>query len=124
MRVRAARRRWRLPTRIGSAQACPTHGDARRVWPRRSSKSALPTASRQHRSFTPSVLQLLANYVECMGNSDHGSITGILTVLVDGDDFDEPDHPMPLRSSSTATSSFRPHARGTGHFPAIASGRA
>jgi len=42
------------------------------------------------RSYTPSVFQLLSNYVECMGNSSRGSITGILTVLVDGDDFDEP----------------------------------
>jgi flagellum-specific ATP synthase len=42
------------------------------------------------RSYTPSVFQLLANFVECMGNSAQGSITGMLTVLVDGDDFDEP----------------------------------
>ena len=42
------------------------------------------------RSYTPSVFQLLANFVECMGNAAQGSITGILTVLVDGDDFDEP----------------------------------
>jgi flagellum-specific ATP synthase len=42
------------------------------------------------RSYTPSVFQLLANYVERMGNSEHGSITGLLTVLVEGDDLDEP----------------------------------
>lgn len=42
------------------------------------------------RSFTPSVFQLLANVVEAMGNAEHGSMTGILTVLVDGGDLDEP----------------------------------
>ncbi len=42
------------------------------------------------RGYTPSVFQMLANYVECMGNDTKGSVTGLLTVLVDGDDLDEP----------------------------------
>jgi flagellum-specific ATP synthase len=42
------------------------------------------------RGYTPSVFQLLANCVERLGNAAHGSITGILTVLVDGGDLDEP----------------------------------
>src|SRR4029079_8276300 len=42
------------------------------------------------RGYTPSVFQLLANILERMGTSAEGSITGILTVLVDGDDMDEP----------------------------------
>jgi flagellum-specific ATP synthase len=42
------------------------------------------------RGYTPSVFQLLANTVEQLGNAATGSITGILTVLVDGDDLDEP----------------------------------
>ena len=42
------------------------------------------------RGYTPSVFQLLANTVERLGNDARGSITGILTVLVDGDDLDEP----------------------------------
>lgn len=42
------------------------------------------------RGYTPSCFQLLASTVECMGNAAKGSITGILTVLVDGDDLDEP----------------------------------
>ncbi len=42
------------------------------------------------RSYTPSVFQLLANFVERMGNADRGSITGLLTVLVEGGDLDEP----------------------------------
>ena len=70
------------------------------------------------RSYTPSVFQLLANYVECMGNAEAGSVTGILTVLVDGDDFDEP-----------ITDAVRSYVDGhiildrklaeMGHFPAI-----
>ena len=42
------------------------------------------------RGYTPSVFQLLADTVERLGNAARGSITGILTVLVDGDDLDEP----------------------------------
>ena len=42
------------------------------------------------RSYTPSVFQLLASTMEQLGTAEHGSITGILTVLVDGDDLDEP----------------------------------
>jgi flagellum-specific ATP synthase len=42
------------------------------------------------RGYTPSVFQLLATTVERLGNAAKGSITGILTVLVDGDDLDEP----------------------------------
>ncbi|GIW82457.1 MAG: flagellum-specific ATP synthase [Gemmatales bacterium] len=42
------------------------------------------------RGYTPSVFQLLANTVERMGNDDRGTMTGILTVLVDGGDLDEP----------------------------------
>ena len=45
-----------------------------------------PTA----RGFTPSVFSLIASTLESLGNSEDGSITGLLTVLVDGDDFDEP----------------------------------
>ncbi len=42
------------------------------------------------RGYTPSVFQLLATSLERLGNSARGSITGILTVLVDGGDLDEP----------------------------------
>jgi flagellum-specific ATP synthase len=42
------------------------------------------------RGYTPSVFQLLATTVERLGNAARGSITGILTVLVEGDDLDEP----------------------------------
>lgn len=45
-----------------------------------------PTA----RGYTPSVFQLMATVIERLGNAERGSITGIITVLVDGDDLDEP----------------------------------
>jgi flagellum-specific ATP synthase len=42
------------------------------------------------RGYTPSVFQLLATTVERLGNAANGGITAMLTVLVDGDDLDEP----------------------------------
>lgn len=42
------------------------------------------------RGYTPSVFQLLATTVERLGNASEGGITALLTVLVDGDDLDEP----------------------------------
>ena len=42
------------------------------------------------RGYPPSVYYQLPMLLERAGNSDKGSITGIYTVLVDGDDFNEP----------------------------------
>ena len=42
------------------------------------------------RGYTPSVFQLLAATLERLGTAARGSITGLLTVLVDGGDLDEP----------------------------------
>jgi flagellum-specific ATP synthase len=45
-----------------------------------------PTA----RGYTPSVFAMLPRILERCGNSDRGSMTGIYTVLVEGDDMNDP----------------------------------
>ncbi len=42
------------------------------------------------RGYPPSVYSEMPRLLERAGNSEHGSITGLYTVLVDGDDFNEP----------------------------------
>ena len=42
------------------------------------------------RGYTPSVFDTLPKLLERSGTSDKGSITGVYTILVDGDDMDEP----------------------------------
>jgi flagellum-specific ATP synthase len=70
------------------------------------------------RGYPPSVHNLLANTMERLGNDEHGSITGIITVLVDGDDMDEP-------IADAARSILDGHLvldrtlAARGHFPAV-----
>jgi flagellum-specific ATP synthase len=70
------------------------------------------------RGYTPSVFQLMANTIEQLGNSTTGSITGFLTVLVEGDDLAEP-------VADAARSLLDGHIvldrkiAESGHFPAI-----
>jgi FliI/YscN family ATPase len=42
------------------------------------------------RGYPPSLFAQLPRLIERLGNDAHGSITGLLTVLVDGDDLNEP----------------------------------
>ena len=70
------------------------------------------------RGYTPSVFQRMAELLEHLGNNERGSITALLTVLVDGDDMNDPvaDSARSILDGHVVLS--RDLAR-AGHFPAI-----
>ncbi|MFN3191430.1 MAG: FliI/YscN family ATPase [Aureliella sp.] len=70
------------------------------------------------RGYTPSVFQKMSRLLEQLGTSDVGSVTGLLTVLVDGDDMNEPiaDAARSILDGHIVLDRKLAHQ---GHFPAI-----
>ncbi len=70
------------------------------------------------KGYPPSVFASLPRLLERAGNSEHGGITGVYTVLVDGDDFNEPVADA-TRSILDGHIVLTRKLASSGHFPSI-----
>jgi flagellum-specific ATP synthase len=70
------------------------------------------------KGFPPSVFALLPEILERAGKMEHGSVTGFYTVLVEGDDFNEP-IPDAVKGITDGHLWLNRALATKGHFPAI-----